>query len=633
MTVAIGETATFDVTVTLPDGNVDDAVLQVLLPDIGVSVTPVSSQIISVGSDLTIGSGLGAGAAGSACTPPSPTCLAWDLGDVANANGPGPNTIVVRVVAMVNDNPDNTEADVGLPVVARLESQQSDGTPNAPLLDNTAFDIVVPELSIEKLTGNGTDVAQVAAADVHRFTLTVSNPAAESSATAQNVQVSDVLNADMLWVDNANVTSTCPGFAIAASPADGTTGTAQFTMTNLALNSNCTIAYDVRISNTVVSPGSYSNTATVSWDSTTGSGQNRARSATDSATLQTVNGAAITKTVHSTSVVSTDESQHTAGVTDATIGEEIEYFLTMTFDEGDTNNVELRDTLQDDAAGVLQYLSASVYSVGGNITVSSPTPVVAGNSVTFAFGDVSNTPDGLNDTNDQIVVRVTARVVNDPRNVDGDVLNNAAVLTFDGAPAGGISSSVDVDVVSPALNLSNDYSDFSDGTATVSLTLENTGTADAYQSVITETFDASIFDVNSITATTIPAGYELVVSEAGGIITVTLQTLGDETDPAQVLSPGETANFEFTIDLLPGASATSITSTADASATTLPGDDATAQANERTVTASDPANLGIPALSAAKTVVDDNGGNVEPGDVLTYTITVNNTGGGAATNV
>lgn len=630
--ITIGETATFDITVTLPDGKVDDAVLEALLPNIGVSVDYVSSEIFSIGGDISIGSGLVVGAPGGACTPASANCLAWDLGDVTNATGAGGETIVIRVVAIVNDDAGNTVTDTGLPVVAQLKSQQSDGTPNTPLTDNTTFDIVVPVLDIEKLTGNGTDTAQVDAGDVHRFTLTVDNTAPASSATAQNVQVGDTLNADMLWVNNTNVTSTCAGFAIVSSPANGTTGTVAFTMDNLPLGSSCDIEYDVQMTATVVLPGNYPNSAQVSWDSTTGSAQNRASTVTDAATLQTLVNATINKTINSSSVTATGDAQHTAGVADATIGEEIEYYLTMTFAEGITENVELVDTLQSDAAGVLEYLSSDVMSVGGNITTGFLAPVVAGNTITFTFGTVNNAPDGVDNVNDQIIVRVRARVLDDAANQDGDVLNNEGVLSFDGGLP--INSSVDIDVVSPALTLTNDYSDFTDGTATVSLTLENTGTADAYEPVISQTFDASIWDASSITGTNIPPGYQLVVdTSVPGVITVTLETLGDATDPNQVLSPGETANFEFTIDMLPTATVTTVNSTANASATTLPGDDASALANEREVTTSDPATLGVPRLAAEKTVVDVNGGNIEPGDVLTYTITVNNAGGGAASNV
>src|SRR5699024_2113958 len=121
------------------------------------------------------------------------------------------------------------------------------------------------------------------------------------------------------------------------------------------------------------------------------------------------------------------------------IGETVTYQLTIEFPEGVTTDAVLLDSLPASAAdGYMQAIGASVVSIGGNLSTTLPgTPVITDASgdgiddtVTFDFGDVTNTIDGVSDANDRLSVEIVALVVDDPANVDGVTLVNLAELTY-----------------------------------------------------------------------------------------------------------------------------------------------------------------------------------------------------------
>lgn len=639
--LTIGEEATFDITVDFSDGVTQNVVIEDVLPATGAVLSFVSAEILSIGGDLTIGSGIGIGNTGGACVPASANCRAWNLGNVTNATDLRANPdiedrLVIRVVAIINNDPDNSGAPGDDDNVVNRANLKTD---NGNFSASDVFDIVDPELNFSKRTQTGTNSAVVVAGDTQRFTLRIAHTA-NSSATAAPVTVTDTLNANMLWVNDANVTSTCPGFsaaAITSSPANGTTGSFTIELPSLPLaQSSCDISYDVEVSGTIGTPGNYVNNATLAWDSSNGSAQNRAGSGNASAVLVTQSKATITKSVEDTSVAATGSNQHTATRVDGTIGELIDYEIVVSFDEGTTSNVVISDSPQNNGAGHLQYVGAAIVSIGSQLNPGKAgTPTEAGGVVTFDFGNVINAVDGVRDANDTIVLRVTARVVDELINTDGDTLTNTANLSFTGSPVGGIDATNTIDVVSPALTSSKDFVSLLDTTATIRLTVENSGTAPAYELTISDELDESYWDPATLTATMIPAGFELVSSSSGGTTTVTIQTLGDHTQSAQVLSAGESIVFEFTVDLQNNGNigVTTLPNTATISTTTLPGTDATATDNERVINGTANDTLRFPDLRVRKTWTDSNGGNVEPGDIITYTITTDNVGDGSATNV
>ena len=132
------------------------------------------------------------------------------------------------------------------------------------------------------------------------------------------------------------------------------------------------------------------------------------------------------------------------------VGEVLTYEVAVTLPEGNIEGLVIRD--EDlDADEVLTLLAGEVVSIGGNsasgarqggnlaapgggdlpagVAVGSSASA-AGNTVTFDFGDVTNTADGAEDAQDQIVVRVRGVVANDGSNTAGDTLTNTATVAF-----------------------------------------------------------------------------------------------------------------------------------------------------------------------------------------------------------
>jgi uncharacterized repeat protein (TIGR01451 family) len=631
--LTIGEEVTFEITALFPDGTTNDVFVEELLPSGSVRLSFIDARILAVGDDLTLGSGAGIGDPAVACVPASDSCRRWDLGTVVNQPDarPGPgadplDSVVFEVTAVVVDDPLNSGApgeDKNLSNTARLLSADS------TLLAAARFDLVEPVLTLEKLTESGLQPGEVEAGGQHRFTLEITHDG-QSTATALTLTLSDTLDTNLLWVDDSTVTSDCPGFAIDTSPTPGSTGSFAFSADALALrSSNCSISYTVEADGALPVPGVFPNTATLDWESAPGSTESRAGQVASSAELISLNDAAVRKLVTRTSLPDTGFPNGDPLRPDATIGEVVEFEIVSFFDEGTTTGVVLTDTLQQDGAGELELLGGNVVFVGRQITTTNPgNAVVTGNQVTIDYGDVINVADGLTNRDDTIIFQLLARVRDLPVNEAGDVLVNDIALSFAGG--GPVQDSAAVDVVEPALVVGKQFGALDNAVVTVEVTAENTGNAPAYDLLLTDEFDETLWDPASFTPVTVPAGHTLVATSDGTTTTVTLEVDGDPAAPAAVLSPGEEIIASFTLALQNGGvlPVTQIPNTAETTVTSLPGPNPA----ERSYTESASDTLFLPALELSKTWSGPND-PARPGDTLTYTLELENTGQASALNV
>ena len=257
-------------------------------------------------------------------------------------------------------------------------------------------------------------------------------------------------------------------------------------------------------------------------------------------------------------------------------------------------------------------------------------------TVTFDFGDVTNTPDGVDDANDRITVEIVARIVDAPANVGGDVLVNNAQFTHDG---GSLSDDADIEIVEPQTDLTKSMGPVTDGTVRISLTIDNTGTAPAYDLSVEDVFDEADWNLGGYTPVSVPSGFTLNLQ--AGTPGPGQQTLVFATDPGAVSPAGTvpvgssvSAVFDVPLAVLP-PSPNPLPNTANQVAgDTLPGNDPAAR---DLPTDSDTDQIGVPDLALAKTAAlqtdADGSGDVSPGDTLRYTLTLDNNGAAAATGI
>ncbi|WP_170287445.1 DUF11 domain-containing protein [Halioglobus maricola] len=634
--LTIGEEATFTLVTSFPDGTTLDTRISDLLPTNDVALEFVSSRIVSVGSDLFVSGASTIGEPGTDCSPPADECLNWILGTVINQpdlrdEPDEADQFVVELVAIVLDDPLNS----GAPGEDKnLLNTANTVTSEVTLTDAAQFDIVEPQLRLQKLTSNGGIEKTTAAGIEEEFTLIIQHRAT-STANARTIQILDTLHPEMEWVDDATVTSTCAGLVIQSAPLPGTSGNVAFVLDRLTLvQDQCEIKYTVMMSDELPIQGVFRNEALLSWESSPGSPESRFYSDLATAVLISLEDADISKRVFATSVPDSESGQGDPDITDVLIGEHIEYTLSLRFAEGTTPDVVLTDTFQLDGAGELEYLGGDLFFIGDNITATPQDPVLSGDTITIDIGDVINTPDRDTNLNDTVVIRLQLRAPDVPANSAGDILLNETELSYSGV--GGITltqeSEAEVEIIEPILTHVKTFTSLVNAVATIQLEIGNTGTGPAYDLVITDEFDEAIWVPGSLLEISAPEGMAITESSSGGVTTVTIQAETPTTPPPpnQVLSPGESATVIFSMTLqndgYPGP--TRIPNTAELEGSSLPGDDDA----ERIYIEDASDELLLPALDLLKAWAGPTNPAV-PGDTLTYTLTLQNTGDAPATDI
>jgi len=639
--LTIGEQVTYRFTVEFPEGTSEAATVTDQLP-VGSSVLQVvSSSVVSVGANLS-GAGLPApGAPGASSDSNADTVddrVEWSLGDVFNAPDGVMNAadeIEFEVVAVVLDVAANQSGDVDQLNVATLQTSSSTVSGTA------AVDLVAPDLTLIKSIVTPAD-GFVDAGDSVTARLEISHTTA-SSADAFNLIVTDTLPSDVTWAGDGLVNSNCPGLNIDSSGAP----VIAFDFATLDQSSaSCFIDYQVTIDIAAMPGQTLTNSAVLDYDSTPLFVAAQTRRRMDSATAEVnVIAPSLVKVAVATSQPDTGMSQGDPGLLDLTIGETVTYRLTAVFPEGTSTNVVLTDSLPAGPGGVIEAIGAVVTAVGGNITTTLPgTPLLQDNAlgdgledtVLLDFGMVTNNPDGVEDGNDRIVIEIVGRVVDVVANGNGVVLTNNAELSFNG---GILTDTADVEVVEPTVAISKAMSMQANGVVRISLALENSGTAPAYDLEVRDVFDDMDWNLSGFTPISVPAGFTLNLlpnTPAAGQQTLVFASDPGATSPDGTLPVGNSTSavFEIPLTVLPPLP-NPLPNSADLTAgDSLPGADPSAR-DLPPDTAS--ATIAVPALVLDKSVAlqldADTSGDASPGDTLRYTLTLRNIGVGAATNI
>ncbi|PLW85697.1 hypothetical protein C0029_13905 [Halioglobus japonicus] len=634
--LTIGEEATFTLTTSFPDGTTLQARIEDVLPTNDVALEFVSSEVVSIGADLTILGGPSVGDPAAACTPPADECLNWILGTVVNApdlrdEPDEADQVVVELVAIVLDDPLNS----GAPGQDKnLINTGNTYTSETILTSTVQFDLVEPQLRIQKLTSNGGIEKTTVAGMEEEFTLIIQHRA-ESTANARSIQVLDTLNPNMEWIDDSTVETTCLGLSIDASPTPGTSGDVAFSFQRLTLvQDQCEIKFTVKMADDLPIQGIFRNEAVLNWESAPGSPESRQYDDTAFAILISLEEAEISKRVFATSVSDSESDAGDPKIVDVLIGEQIEYTLNLRFPEGTTRDVVLTDTFQMDGAGELELLGGELFFIGDSITATPQDPVIIGNTISVDIGDVENSADMMTGLDDTVIIRLQMRATDVGVNVAGDTLLNETELRYTGLAGITLteSSEAEIEIIEPELTHVKTFTALNEAVATIQLDISNSGNGPAYDLSITDEFDEAIWLPGSLQEVTIPDGFTITESSSGGITTVTIaaEVLSTAPPPNQVLSPGESATIVFSMTLQnngnPGP--TRIPNTATLKGSSLPGDDDA----ERIYTEDASDELLLPALDLLKIWAGPFNPAV-PGDTLTYTLTLQNTGDAPATNI
>jgi fimbrial isopeptide formation D2 family protein/uncharacterized repeat protein (TIGR01451 family) len=628
--VTLGETVTYALVITLPEGTSTGLVITDLLPA-GLRYESIALQTSATGSNGLLTQNFGGtvnlptvtgGPFGSGTDPVFTFGTITTNGDNNTSN----NTFLLLVTATVL----NVGGNVGLtpPGQTTLNNQATfdipgDGIPvfTSPPVPVT---IVEPNITISKnivqTTGDAGDVLTVV--------LTVSNT---GTSDAYDVIVRDTLGAAF---NTALINTGTAGvdFPAGFTPAINS-GVLTYSGGTISAGQTRTFTFTVPLASGVAPNQVVNNNADVQ-QATSTPGPNpdeRTITAGPVSDSVTVPGAAFTKQLFDTGLAGTTGSN-------VTLGETVTYALRVTLPEGTTTGLALLDAIP---AG-LRYESISLLltAAGSNGllaadfggTVSLPTvtggPFGSGTDATFSFGTIVVSGDNITNNNSFLLL-VTARVLNLAGNVGLNppgqtVLPNTATLSITGNTQAPITTPpVNVTVVEPRLTITKDIlqttGDAGD-VLTITLTVQNTGTSAAYDAVVRDTMATTLFNLASLnfgsSGVQYPAGYTPTVNT----------TTGELLYSGGTILAGATQTFTFTVPLAIGVTPTQvIVNTSDVpSASSTPG----ANPDERTITAGPATDtITVPNGTLLKSVSGTSlagtaGASVAIGEVITYSLAV-----------
>lgn len=630
-TYSIGETVTYDILVTIPEGTTNNLVVTDNLP---AGLVFTGAQIIT--SAAASGGLLSTDFAGTVTTTPtlgnpSGNVRTFDFGNVvATANNTaGDNTFVLRVTAYVDNISANQGA--GSPGTATQFSntatlQYTDGTTGSrTVTDPTTpgpITVVEPVMTFNKTVTSST--TGLDAGDTVTYQVTIAN---NGTATAQDVNFADTLPPGMIITTG----SLNPAGGVTIDSAGGGAGTNGLTYQfTIPVGGTVTITYSAVLPVTVTPGQALTNDATLNWssidgpnsyertgaDGTQGGGTLNDYSLSSSVTVDVANPFSVTKTLSNTSLG--DDTSTTVAV-----GEVLTYQLAVSVVEGTTTNLNLVDSLPP---GLVYVPGSAVISNANGITVNGFTATynpgtnqlaLTASSVVNPGGSNGSTNDASTAETDTFLITYQVRVADVVTNQSGTTLTNNVSGTATGVPPD-TNNPVTVTVQAPNLAIDKSFGGVVTGDAgdvvPVTIVVTNTGTGTAYDTVLSDVIDPAYFN-SSFTLSSAPPGWLSNFNPGTNTLSFT-DTNGTG------LAVGASATFVFNVslknDLSPGLTAAN---TASAFTTTLPGVDA----NERTTpTVNDTATLTVPnVLTFTKSLQSTSNGatsgsNVAIGETATY---------------
>jgi LPXTG-site transpeptidase (sortase) family protein len=590
--VVIGGTVTFTLTITGPDGTIRDLVIEDLLPaglvyqsTISISGVPSASPVVGSPNDGT-----------------APVTVTWDFGDVVKSGD-----IVIVYTAAAADVAGNING-TDLINEVTLDHSTADGNPAPSLSDTAVVTLIEPDLDLSKTFASPPPNSVGSMVD-YQITITHS---ANSTAAAGPIDVSDTLPG-ALALDLTSVS--CSGPCVDTSAGN----TVAVAIPSLPLGETFTLTFSAELLVAAAPGESITNTAVIDWENI--EAVSRPGYHDEDEIAFDITEPALEKFLQATSAA------HTTGASLA-VGEQVTFRLLVTLPEGTLNTLLVTDRLPEGLAYVPGSAVVDTQTTDNGNPIPAPVISETGGEVSFAFGQIVIVDADPASDFDTFNITLTAVVLNTSGNQDGTTLTNQAAVQADGGPEID-GTPVIVNLVEPDLQITKSANDPTPGPGEIfsyTLTLSHTGdsAADALDVLVVDELQAGLSFAGTPAA---PVGWQVDVSGQ----TVTFN--GDLT-----LAAGSvTFQVDVTVDagvvvgrLLTNDARVTWTSLSGGSPDERDGSDGPGGLDDYEDNAAAPITYSGVDLTITK---DDGGVNVQPGDTITYDLTVTNLGNETATHV
>ncbi len=507
--LTIGETGLFQLAVTLPAGQINDLVINDVLPSglTFVSYVLDQSNFNGILAPLTF------------------TQINNNLKFLFTGltNTTSNSTFYINIIVRANNNtayPGSTN------VTARNSATMDWNNPgHTPITKQATVYIVQPVLNVTKSFNPST----IQGGETTTVTIAVTN---NGRSTAYNVIITDPLSS------SSNIFDLSSSSVVASSPQNGfvfnynsTSQVVSFTGGNIPRGQTLYFTFNITALQTPYIGPTYNNTVNAFYWSlpwVSGVPDPDSRNYTSSAWAVVRTGdPKITKIVENSTIHGNSGN--------LTIGETVTYKITVTLPQGLKTNLTIIDTLP---AGFSYNLGEYILNTTGfSGTLGTLLVSVNGQNVTFTFSELTNSTK----TNNTFYILLNATVLNSTNNTNGTIKTNNASLNWTENTKPPFTASVNTTIVEPNLAVTKNVTPTTvDGgdLITVNLTVTNNGTSPAYQIELRDVLDPVLFNSSTITQVSIPSGFSFTVSGN----TVIIKSLLDTN-----ITAGNALNFIFTV--------------------------------------------------------------------------------------
>ncbi|MBN2044689.1 MAG: DUF11 domain-containing protein [Anaerolineales bacterium] len=435
---AVGEIATFGLSVTLPEGTTPGLQIVDDLP-IGLSYVIGSAELVTANGQS------------AACPLANDFAGSFTAGDPVVTGAGGSGADVTFDFSTINVTSDGDDTNNTFLVCFEAQVVNETGVDNGVILTNSAdftingvtdtqtveINVVEPFLTVDKQASDETPGAGQSVF----FTIDITHDAvAGSAADAFDVVITDTLPAELI-LDPASLAYTVGGASVPTGITDNSAGSViSYTIDQFPLTGTFQIIFEAEVDDEILTT-SFDNTANLTWTSLpavkpgerTGTGGVDDHTTSDTVTMQVLRDLA-------KSIISDNHAATT--LPDVTIGELLTYQITVVVPPSSTDTFILTDTLDSglafvDCEDILAEadLSSSTiaFNTAGNCahgTAGNPAISNQGGTIVFDLGTVTNT----NPTEYRnITIRYQVAVLNLLDSYDGNGVTyaNDVELVFD----------------------------------------------------------------------------------------------------------------------------------------------------------------------------------------------------------
>jgi fimbrial isopeptide formation D2 family protein/uncharacterized repeat protein (TIGR01451 family) len=596
----IGELVEYEMVLTVPEGTTPSAALVNSLPA-GLSLAEFTSVTLSPGLTSSTVTNLSSLLVNTTTSGNNFTLNLGTLTNT-NTDNATPETITVKFKAIATNIATNQSGKVLDHRTAQFNWKVNNITQSVTAVDADAVSnritIVEPDVTITKdvvVNGSG-NLGD--AGDPFEYTIKISHAA--NNPDAFELTFKDSLNSKLTGTTIASVTDTAG--TLNANSFEIVNGVLQLKAgidVDLSGSRDIIIKVNGNLSAAVTPNETLDSPATITWSSLNGNVTNRSvvaaitgddeRTGAGGLNDYTKNDGAPIKVENVEPIkliVSTSEAATTNKVLDASgriigddvaIGEIIRYRLVTRLSEGQIANLQIKDNLpaglkfidgttkaglintstnnlNTTDAGLSGAISANIANPDAfvpsfalpdaNVSISDAVDddtYGSGTDIFFKFGDITNT--GTNSGSEYVVIEFDAVVLDEAGNAAATALANNFDVNIGGVKVN-TSSDATAKIVAPQLTITQALT-VNGGTTgdagdpvTITLTVKNTGTADAYEVKLDDVLDPTKFDLTNAASVALPAGFSF-----------------DKTTPGKIVysggtvAKGGTATFTFTVPL------------------------------------------------------------------------------------